>query len=120
MKSIEKYLWAIALIMLASNYFMHFAINDIWTSSESVGTKYADRLADNRFRLYLNLIFMYAQNVVSGVWLWHQAKVDSLSKPAWSVFGIASGLIGVIVFYAASVFFELKSLRQRKGNSNKT
>jgi hypothetical protein len=43
-------------------------------------------------------------NVGAAVWLYVEAKAIALKAWVWSLFGLAFGLIGIILFYAIQIF----------------
>jgi len=48
-------------------------------------------------------------NVGSAIWLYVEAKAESLKSWVWSIFGLFFGLIGIIVFYAIQIYTAKKS-----------
>ncbi len=117
MKRIEKFVWAAALIgfvaiaYLQINYIQD-RLNPILGDLDSKWDKIV-------FDLYLSTFLSYLDHFICAAWLYFAAKTEAVSKGAWAFFGLAFGVLGIVCFYAASVHFQLKSLK-RKASTNRT
>jgi len=112
MKEIEKYVWAISIITALSMIIVQISSLGIWDDD-----KYSDMRASVYIEMMWRLAAIYIAQLVAAIWLFFAAKAESLSKLAWAFFGAVFGVLGVACFYAASIHFQLKSIRQKRTES---
>jgi len=109
MNSLNKYLWLSSLVALALIIFSFWAnINSLMVGG----------MSEVSTAIYVKSLAMlsagYLPNIISFFWLWWAAKQESLSKYAWSFFGLAFGVIALAVFYGACIYYRGREVQ----NSN--
>ena len=114
MRELEKYTWlasVISILTLIHYQLLIFDMDNLYGDPEYIESTFS-------FSNWLPILVGYAHQVVSAFWLYHAARKESLSGPAWSIFGLSFGFIAVTVFYSANIFFLLKDTEKLKDSVN--
>lgn len=52
-------------------------------------------------------------HIGAAIWIFAEAKIESLNRWVWGIFGLAFGLIGLVIFYLVLLYQQLH--KQRHG-----
>lgn len=104
MKGIEKYIWFLALTGLLACIWPIFKF--IYAEQIEFREIPTSTLVDIKtYGTYFGLL----ENIVIGVWLYATSSTETLSRLAWTAFGLVFGFWGLAIFYLSSIYQKAES-----------
>ncbi len=105
MKNVQKYIILLVALSICATLFGLF--RDIYLATE-YGANGPPIFIKETWKS-ISIIFVVLSNLGAALWINHVAKERDVNRLIWSVFGLLFGLVAVGIFYAASIYEEIKT-----------